>query len=48
MRGLIEVEVAVQILELADEARNQAPAAEGLDPNMIDIYEQHLKYMHEY
>lgn len=51
MRGLIAIEEAVQLPELAHEARNHAPpgaAAERLANNLVDIHEQRLKAMDEY
>jgi len=50
MRGLIAIEEAVQVPELAHEARNHAPgeSAERLAANLVDIHEQRLKYMDEF
>jgi len=51
MRGLIAIEEAVQVPELAHEAKNHAPpgaAAERLANNLVDIHEQRLRAMDEY
>ena len=50
MKGLIAIEEAMQIPELAHEARNHAPgeAAERLAANLVDIHEQRLQAMDEY
>ena len=51
MRGLIAIEEAVQVPELAHEAKNHAPpgaAAEKLANNLVDIHEQRLKAMDDY
>jgi hypothetical protein len=51
MRGLIAIEEAFQVPELADQARNHAPPggpAERLAANLVDIEQQRLKYMDEY
>jgi hypothetical protein len=51
MVGLIAIEEAMQIPELAQEAKNHAPpgeAAERLAANLVDIHNQRLKYMDEY
>jgi len=50
MKGLIAIEEAIQIPELAHEAKNHAPgkAADRLANNLIDIHEQRLTAMDEY
>jgi hypothetical protein len=50
MNGLIAIEEAVQLPELAHEARNHAPgkAADRLAKNLVDIHEQRLQAMNEY
>lgn len=50
MNGLIAIEEAVQIPELAHEAKNHAPgkAADRLAKNLVDIHEQRLTAMDEY
>ena len=50
MPGLIAIEEAMQLPELAHEARNHAPgeSAERLAANLVDIHEQRLRYMNEY
>jgi len=51
MRGIIAIEEAVQIPELAHEAKNHAPpgeAAERLAANLVDIHEERLEAMDEW
>lgn len=50
MKGLIAIEEAVQIPELAHEAKNHAPgeAAERLAKNLVDIHEQRLQAMDQF
>ena len=50
MKGLVAIEEAVQIPELAHEAKNHAPgkAADRLAKNLVDIHEQRLTAMDEY
>jgi hypothetical protein len=50
MKGLIAIEEAVQVPELAHEAKNHAPgeAAERLAKNLVDIHQQRLQAMDEY
>lgn len=50
MPGLIAIEEAIQVPELAHEAHNHAPgeSAERLAANLVDIHEQRLRYMNEY
>jgi hypothetical protein len=51
MRGLIAIEEAFQLPELAHEARNHAPAgaaADKLAADLVDLHHQRLKYMDEY
>ena len=50
MKGLIAIEEAIQIPELAHEAKNHAPGEEAdrLAKNLVDIHEQRLRAMDEY
>lgn len=51
MRGLIAIEEAYQLPELAHEAKNHAPAgaaAEKLAAELVDLHNERIKYMDEY